>query len=220
MSGPVRPSPAVRAFREDYETLRSVADGYQYPRRRILDASAALRRLLLEQSIDGANRDARLKLTFVCRKFPPMANLIPPFWVARKLGLPGDFETEAIKNLTIWQGPSMNPSRSQNPVHPMPLEHLDRKGWLAHTSGLVQGKPMTVRDNIDLVANKLGGVHFDPPMGLDKDYAFAAIAQQAIESAAEDPDVYLRNGPIRQIVFIAGVTYTGLRPLAQRLGVG
>jgi hypothetical protein len=213
-----------RGFIEDWELMQAVRQGGQYPRRQILDVSGALFRQLLDGGLGKANRRIRMKLHFQHREFPLVDVLMPEHNLLRGLAALHGAEVNEGPNRELyhWHGPSMNPERTQHPAFPTSTRTSSLDQWLAQPSGVVLGETVTVADNIRVVRHVLGGGHHGTPKGDVNKHI--ALVEDAIEATAQqmDPDGtygpdYLPNGPVRQIVFIAGVTAAGLTPLVDAL---
>lgn len=208
-----------RGFLEDLEMMRAVSDGAQYPRRQILDVSGALYRQLLDKKdvtfINGGD-GPRVKLEFRYREFPPVGLLSIPPEILRAMGME---VSDSLRNVQHFQGPSMNPERTQNPAFPnMPTVTGSLKNWRAHTSAIFEGERISVAENIRLVRHVLGGGHYGTPETAIRESL--TEYQEIFELIEPDPFFgpnHLRNGPTRQIVHIAGVTAAGLQPLADAL---
>lgn len=211
---------AQRGFLEDLDVLRTVEDGGHYPRRVYLDVSAALYRILSDKNNVGhLAHDLGIQLKFSHRGFPSDDLLVMPREFLTLVGLDWD---QAFAQVKLFQGPSMDPARTQNPAFPpMPTMTSSLKQWKNHTAAIFGGKRITVEENVRIVRHVLGGAHHGEPSTelrasiVDYQEVFEAIAAQDTDTIWGEN--WMMNGPIRQMVFVAGVTLAGVRPIEAKL---
>lgn len=196
-----------RSFLEDLDLMQEVRPGGQHPRRKVLDVSNALYRQLIDGGLAAVNTEQR-KLLFRYREFPP--EIMPPQHVVDALR---DTWGGHWDDVNYWQGPSMNPERTQPPRFPWQVTlETPLRQWKSHTAGVIDGKRVSVEENIAVVRHVLGGSHHGVPKGPLRQSI--VDLQDSLETLSPD---YMMNGPIQQIVFIAGVTAAGLEPIAEAI---
>ena len=177
-------------FVKTYEDLERRAKSQTIDRYQLLGCAGLLRKLLLDQQplLDRVNTRYRLSLPFHAQEMKK----------SHPRGLSADY-------LYWMQGSHILPGHDSTP-----LKTYKRPDWVRHKVGQCPEGNITVGDLIKFASHVEGGVHAGRP-STPVEKALQRLTPSLIED--DIPEEVTVSSPIGQLMYVSGVTLSGMFPL-------